>query len=155
MLQFVDDMKKKGVELHICNLGNVTDEGMSRIILNLLSVFAETERLQISERIKASKSLAQKDRKYLGGYMEFGFRKDDDGKLIPNAKEFEMLQSMVSLRCDGLSYSKISEQIKNKFGRKIHYPQIYRILSREHNARLLIEERAKRELVKTVDVVNY
>ena len=59
-----------------------------------------------------------------------------------------MLQSMVSLRCDGLSYSKISEQIKNKFGRKIHYPQIYRILSREHNARLLIEERAKRELVK-------
>ena len=155
MLQFVDDMKKKGVELHICNLGNVTDEGMSRIILNLLSVFAETERLQISERIKASKSLAQKDRKYLGGYMEFGYRKDDDGKLIPNAKEFEMLQSMVSLRCDGLSYSKISEQIKNKFGRKIHYPQIYRILNREHNARLLIEERATRALVKTVDVANY
>ena len=144
MLQFVDEMKKKGVELHICNLGNVSDEGLSRIILNVLSVFAETERLQISERIKASKSIAQKDRKYLGGYYEFGYMKDDDNKLIPNPKEFEILQSMISLRVDGLGYRKISEEIKNKFSRKIDFAQIYRILQREHNAKLLCKERDRR-----------
>lgn len=144
MLTFVDQMKKKGIQLHICNLGNVSDEGMSRIILNLLSVFAETERLQISERIKASKSLAQKDRKYLGGYYEFGYMKDENNKLKPNPKEFEILQSMISLRLDGYGYRKISEEIKNKFSRKIDFAQIYRILKRDHNARLLVAERNRR-----------
>lgn len=145
MLQFVDEMKKKGIQLHICNLGNVTDEGLSRIILNVLSVFAETERLQISERIRASKSLAQKDRKYLGGYCEYGYKIcSKTKKLIPSDKEFEILQSMISLRVDGLGYRKISEEIKNKFSRKIDFAQIYRILQREHNAKLLVAERNRR-----------
>jgi site-specific DNA recombinase len=144
MLQFVDEMKKKGVELHICNLGNVTDDGMSRMILNLLGVFAETERQMISCRIKESKLLAKKDRKYLGGCDEFAYMRDENNKLIPNPKEFEMLQSMISLRLDGLGYKKISEQIKNRYGRKIDQAQIFRILRRDHNQKLMCKERNRR-----------
>jgi len=144
LLQFVEDMKKKGIELHIANLGNVSDEGMSRMILNLLGVFAETERQMISSRIKESKLLAKKDRKFLGGYLEFGYMKDEDNKLIPNPKEFEILQSMISLRIDGLGYRKISDEIKNKFSRRIDFAQIYRILKRDHNAKLVVAERDRR-----------
>ena len=144
MLQFVETMKKKGVEVHICNLGNVTDEGMSRMILNLLGVFADNERQMVSERIRASKHLAKKDRKYLGGCDEFAYMRDENNKLIPNPKEFEMLQSMISLRLDGLGYKKISEQIKNRYGRKIDQAQIFRILRRDHNQKLMCEERTRR-----------
>ena len=144
MLQFVEEMKKKGIEVHICNLGNVTDEGMSRMILNLLSVFADNERQMVSERIRASKHLAKKDRKYLGGCDEFAYMRDENNKLIPNPKEFEMLQSMISLRLDGLGYKKISEQIKNRYGRKIDQAQIFRILRRDHNQKLMCKERTRR-----------
>jgi DNA invertase Pin-like site-specific DNA recombinase len=144
LLQFVEDMKKKGIELHIANLGNVSDEGMSRMILNLLGVFADVEICQISERVRASKHLAKKDRKFLGGYLEFGYMKDEDNKLIPNPKEFEILQSMISLRIDGLGYRKISDEIKNKFSRRIDFAQIYRILKRDHNAKLVVAERDRR-----------
>jgi hypothetical protein len=44
---------------------------------------------------------------------------------------------MSSLRKSGLGYRQISDEIKKKFGRKIHFPQVHKILSREHNQKLL------------------
>jgi DNA invertase Pin-like site-specific DNA recombinase len=93
--------------------------------------------LNISERIKASKHFAKKERKYLGGALEFGYTKDDSGKLIPNEKEFVILQSMVNLRNQKIGYREIAEQIKRKFGRKISFQQVHKILNRSHNQSLL------------------
>ena len=135
-LQFVEHCKKIGAEVHICDLGNCTGDGLGRIFLNILSCLAETERLQISERIKASKAFAKKDRRFLGGYTEYGY-KVVDKKLVPDDKEFLVLQSMVSLRKSGLGYRKISDEIKNKFGKRIYYPQVHKILNRPHNRQLL------------------
>jgi DNA invertase Pin-like site-specific DNA recombinase len=98
---------------------------------------AEIERENISIRIKASKKIARDERRHQGGYLEFGYSKGEKGKLMPNEKEFEMLHSMFSLRKSGLGYRKISDEIKKKFGRKIHFPQVHKILSREHNQKLL------------------
>ena len=135
-LQFVEHCKKIGAEVHICDLGNCTGDGLGRIFLNILSCLAETERLQISERIKASKAFAKKDRRYLGGYSEFGY-KVENKKLVPDDKEFLVLQSMVNLRKSGLGYRKISDEIKNKFGKRIYYPQVHKILNRSHNKQFI------------------
>ena len=135
-LQFVEHCKKIGAEVHICDLGNCTGDGLGRIFLNILSCLAETERLQISERIKASKTFAKKDRRYLGGYSEFGY-KVENKKLVPDDKEFLVLQSMVNLRKSGLGYRKISDEIKNKFGKRIYYPQVHKILNRPHNRQFI------------------
>ena len=135
-LQFVEHCKKIGAEVHICDLGNCTGDGLGRIFLNILSCLAETERLQISERIKASKAFAKKDRRYLGGFVEYGY-KVENKKLVPDDKEFVVLQSMVNLRKSGLGYRKISDEIKNKFGKRIYYPQIHKILNRPHNRQFI------------------
>ena len=52
-------------------------------------------------------------------------------------KSFSVLQSMVSLRKSGLGYRKISDEIKNKFGKRIYYPQVHKILNRPHNKQFI------------------
>ena len=74
---------------------------------------AEIERENVSTRIKASKEVAKKERRYLGGYSEFGY-KVEDNKLIPDDKEFVVLQSMIDLRKAGLGYRKISDEINKE-----------------------------------------
>ena len=69
--------------------------------------------------------------------MEFGYSKDENGKLITNEKEFVILQSMFYLRKSGLGYRKISDEIKKKFGRTIYFPQVHKILNRSHNKQAL------------------
>jgi site-specific DNA recombinase len=136
-LQLVEDFKKERKEICLCDVGNIHKDGVSKIFVTILASLAEVERANISERIKASKKIAKQDRKYLGGFVEFGFKVDENKKLIPDDKEFSVLQSMVNLRRSGLGYRKISDEIKNKFGKRIYYPQIHKILNRPHNLQLV------------------
>ena len=122
-LQLVEDFKKEHKEICLCDVGNIHKDGVSKIFVTILASLAEVERANISERIKASKKIAKQDRKYLGGFVEFGFKVDENKKLVPDDKEFSVLQSMVNLRRSGLGYRKISDEIKNKFGKRIYYPQ--------------------------------
>ena len=134
-LKVVEDFKKERKEICISDIGNIHTDGVSKIFITILASLAEIERENISIRIKASKKLAKENRKYLGGYTEFGY-KVENKKLIPGEKEFIVLQSMVNLRKSGLGYRRISDEIKNKFGKRIYFPQIHKILNRPHNQQL-------------------
>ena len=136
-LQLVEDFKKERKEICLCDVGNIHKDGVSKIFVTILASLAEVERANISERIKASKKIAKQDRKYLGGFVEFGFKVDENKKLVPDDKEFSVLQSMVNLRRSGLGYRKISDEIKNKFGKRIYYPQVHKILNRSHNKQFI------------------
>ena len=135
-LKIVDDFKKQNKEVCISDIGNIHKDGVSKIFVTILASLAEIERENISQRVIASKKIAKEERRYLGGYTEFGY-KVEDKKLVPDDKEFIVLQSMVNLRKSGLGYRKISDEIKNKFGKKIYYPQVHKILTRPHNLKLL------------------
>ena len=132
-LQLVEDFKKTHNQLCITDIGNVHTDGVSRVFITILASLAEIERTNISERIKASKEIAKKERRYLGGYSEFGYKVDKNNQLIPDDKEFKMLQSMISLRRSGLGYRQISQEIKNKYGKRIYFPQVHKILNRPYN----------------------
>ena len=135
-LKLVDDFKREHKEICITDIGNIHKDGVSKVFVTILASLAEIERENISQRIKASKKIAKDDRKYLGGYTEFGY-KVENKKLVPDEKEFIVLQSMVNLRKSGLGYRKISDEIKNKFGKRIYFPQVHKILNRPHNRQLL------------------
>ena len=135
-LKLVDDFKKEHKEICITDIGNIHKDGVSKVFVTILASLAEIERENISIRIKASKKIAKENRRYLGGYSEFGY-KVENKKLVPDDKEFTVLQSMVNLRKSGLGYRKISDEIKNKFGKRIYYPQVHKILNRPHNLKLL------------------
>ena len=118
-LKLVDDFKKEHKEICITDIGNIHTDGVSKIFVTILASLAEIERENISIRVKASKKIAKEERRYLGGYTEFGY-KVEDKKLVPDDKEFTVLQSMVNLRKSGLGYRKISDEIKNKYGKRIY-----------------------------------
>jgi len=134
-LKLVDDFKKEHKEICITDIGNIHKDGVSKVFVTILASLAEIERENISIRIKASKKIAKENRRYLGGYSEFGY-KVENKKLVPDDKEFIVLQSMISLRKSGLGYRKISDEIKNKFGKRIYFPQVHKILNRPHNRQL-------------------
>ena len=131
-LKLIEDFKKERKEICITDIGNIHTDGVSKIFVTILASLAEIERENISIRIKASKKIAKEERRYLGGYSEFGY-KVENKKLVPDDKEFLVLQSMISLRKSGLGYRKISDEIKNKFGKRIYFPQVHKILNRPHN----------------------
>ena len=131
-LKLIDDFKKEHKEICITDIGNIHKDGVSKVFVTILASLAEIERENISIRIKASKKIAKEERRYLGGYSEFGY-KVENKKLVPDDKEFHMLQSMISLRKSGLGYRKISDEIKNKYGKRIYFPQVHKILNRPHN----------------------
>ena len=132
-LKLIDDFKKEHKEICITDIGNIHKDGVSKVFVTILASLAEIERENISIRIKASKKIAKEERRYLGGYSEFGYKVDKNNQLIPDDKEFEMLQSMISLRRSGLGYRQISEEIKNKYGKRIYFPQVHKILNRPYN----------------------
>ena len=135
-LKLIDDFTKERKEICITDIGNIHKDGVSKVFVTILASLAEIERENISIRIKASKKIAKENRRYLGGYSEFGY-KVENKKLVPDDKEFLVLQSMVSLRKSGLGYRKISDEIKNKFGKRIYYPQVHKILNRPHNRQFI------------------
>ena len=135
-LKLVDDFKKEHKEICITDIGNIHKDGVSKVFVTILASLAEIERENISIRIKASKKIAKEERRYLGGYSEFGY-KVENKKLVPDDKEFVVLQSMISLRKSGLGYRKISDEIKNKFGKRIYFPQVHKILNRSHNKQFI------------------
>ena len=135
-LKLVDDFKKEHKEICITDIGNIHKDGVSKVFVTILASLAEIERENISIRIKASKKIAKENRRYLGGYSEFGY-KVENKKLVPDDKEFLVLQSMVNLRKSGLGYRKISDEIKNKYGKRIYYPQVHKILNRSHNKQFI------------------
>jgi len=135
-LKLVDDFKKEHKEICITDIGNIHKDGVSKVFVTILASLAEIERENISIRIKASKKIAKENRRYLGGYSEFGY-KVENKKLVPDDKEFIVLQSMISLRKSGLGYRKISDEIKNKFGKRIYFPQVHKILNRPHNRQFI------------------
>ena len=100
-LKLIEDFKKERKEICITDIGNIHTDGVSKVFVTILASLAEIERENISIRIKASKKVARQERRHQGGYEEFSYQKDENGKLVPNEKEFVILQSMFHLRKSG------------------------------------------------------
>lgn len=60
-LEYIDILSKKGVILHILNMGIVEDTPMGRMIVTNLLAFAEFERAMIRERTSAGKAIARQN----------------------------------------------------------------------------------------------
>ena len=136
-LKIVDDFKKQHQELCITDIGNVHTDGVSKIFITILASLAEIERENVSQRIRASKEIMQKENRYLGGIQKFGFTKNDDGSYSVNPKEQEIFNAIINLKENKVALRKICEVIKNKFGRKLHYSYISKLMKRNDDISIL------------------
>jgi putative DNA-invertase from lambdoid prophage Rac len=108
-LDVLGRFKERGVSLHMIDLGgDVTGNGISKLVFTILSAVAEAERDRIRERIRDVKSDQRKRRRYLGGIVPFGWKVAEDGALIEDAGQQKVIRRIVELRRNGLSLRAIS-----------------------------------------------
>jgi DNA invertase Pin-like site-specific DNA recombinase len=100
--------------------GDVTSNGVSKLVFTILSAVAEAERDRIRERIADVKRDQKQRGRYLGGSIPFGYRLGDDRSLIENEGEQAAIREMVALRAEGRSLRAVAEMMAAKGFRMSH-----------------------------------
>jgi putative DNA-invertase from lambdoid prophage Rac len=127
----LEQLKDDKIGLHMIDLGgDVTGNGISKLVFTILSAVAENERDRIRERVRDTKRHRVTRRLYNGGKRPFGFEVDD-GRLVPNAQEQAALARGRALREAGKSYRDIAELWASEFALpKLDAKSIQRMLAR-------------------------
>jgi len=91
-----------------------TTSAAGKMVFRMLAVLSEFERELASERTKAA--LAHKRSKgERTGEIPFGFSLADDGvNLLPDIREQDTLNDLLSLRQEGLSWQKIADELNRR-----------------------------------------
>jgi putative DNA-invertase from lambdoid prophage Rac len=128
-LQVVEDLRKRGVSLHLLDLGgDISGNGLSKLFLTIAAAFAEAERDRIRERIGQVKADQKARGRYLGGIVPFGYRRGEHGQLAPHKGEQAAIREMVSLRAQGKALRAIAEAMQAK-GFKISHEGVKGVLA--------------------------
>jgi putative DNA-invertase from lambdoid prophage Rac len=111
-LDVLGQLKERDVNLHMIDLGgDVTGNGISKLVFTILSAVAEAERDRIRERIRDVKADQRKRQRYLGGIVPFGWRIGEDAALIEVPDQQRAIERIVELRRNGLSLRAIAASI--------------------------------------------
>jgi DNA invertase Pin-like site-specific DNA recombinase len=128
-LDVLGQLKQRGVSLHMIDLGgDVTGNGISKLVFTILSAVAEAERDRIRERIRDVKSDQRKRNRYLGGIIPFGWQRAEDGSLVEDSVQQRAVQRILELRRDGLSLRAISAAIAAE-GIKLSHEGVKNVLA--------------------------
>jgi len=140
-LAVLDGLKSRNVSLHMIDLGgDVTGNGISKLVFTILSAVAEAERDRTRERIAEVKADQKTRLRFLGGTAPFGWDivQDEDGarggRLVPNKMQQEAIIDMVQLRRQGLSLRAVAQAMAAK-GFDLSHFGVQRII-RAHEERL-------------------
>jgi putative DNA-invertase from lambdoid prophage Rac len=107
-----DALKARGVSLHMIDLGgDVTGNGISKLVFTILSAVAEVERDRTRERVLDIIADKRKRGVHVGGQRPTGYSIGEDGKLVPNKAEQQAITRMVKLRAGGLSWRDIAAKV--------------------------------------------
>lgn len=97
-LELIDELRKKGVRIHILNMGLIEDTPMGKLIVTNLLAFAEFERNMIVERTQSGKAIAKQKADFKEGRPKKYTKKQLDNAL-----------SMLSINGGTYSYTQVEE----------------------------------------------
>ena len=128
-LGVLEDMKNRSVSLHMIDLGgDVTGNGISKLVFTILSAVAEAERDRIRERISTVKADQKVRGRYLGGKVPFGFAVGNSGALLQIPEQQAAIRHAKALRADDHSLRDIQAKLKRN-GMPLSLAALHRILS--------------------------
>jgi DNA invertase Pin-like site-specific DNA recombinase len=128
-LQVVQEFRKRGVALHLLDVGGDIANGHGKLFMTIVAAFAEAERDRIRERITDVKR-DQRDRsRFLGGKRPFGYWINAEGELVVNEREQAAVARARELRATGMSLRKIASVLAAE-GVEVSVPTLQRLLSR-------------------------
>jgi DNA invertase Pin-like site-specific DNA recombinase len=111
-LDVLAQLQRAGISLHMIDLGgDVTGNGISKLVFTILSAVAEAERDRIRERIRDVKTDQRSRSRYLGGKVPFGWTVDPGGTLIAHREQQQAITRMKELRSAGHSLRSIADSL--------------------------------------------
>jgi len=146
-LATLEAIKEQGVALHMIDLGgDVTGNGISKLVFTILAAVAENERDRIRERIREAKAHMATMGIFSGGRRPFGYdvievpgRRNENGKplknLVPNPEEQAKLAEMRKMRKQKKTFRDIGAAVG------MDPKTVLRILDRKVDERLLMKKR--------------
>ena len=94
--------------------GDVTGNGVSKLMFTILSAVAEAERDRTRERIAEMKQDQRQRGRYLGGTLPFGMQLGPDGELVPAPGTENAVRRMQLMRRQGKSLRAIAEAFSRR-----------------------------------------
>ena len=129
-LGVLEGLKQQGVSLHMIDLGgDVTGNGISKLVFTILSAVAEAERDRIRERIADVKRDQKTRGRFLGGSRPFGWQITADGSLEPLESERKALLAMRRMQKAGKSLRTIATAMQER-GFAISHQGVKKALTR-------------------------
>jgi putative DNA-invertase from lambdoid prophage Rac len=114
-LGVLGDLKKRDIALHMIDLGgDVTSNGISKLVFTILSAVAEAERDRTRERVAEVKRDQRTRGRYLGGKPPFGFSVGQDGELVPDPAQQAAIARMRTMRAAGAPLRTIADALANE-----------------------------------------
>ncbi|CAH1696793.1 Resolvase [Hyphomicrobiales bacterium] len=128
-LRMMELLRDQEVGVHMIDLGgDVTGNGIAKLVFTILAAVAEAERDRIRERIADVKRDQKQRGRYLGGSVPFGYRIGDDGALLPDDDQQAALSEARALRAGGASMREIARHL-GAMGHKISHVSVGRALN--------------------------
>ena len=113
-LNVLGNLRKGGISLHMIDLGgDVTGNGVSKLVFTILSVVAEAERDRTRERVAETKRDQRQRGRYLGGTPPFGWRVSEDGALVAIPEQQAAIRRIRRLKAQGLALRTIAETMRD------------------------------------------
>jgi DNA invertase Pin-like site-specific DNA recombinase len=129
-LNVAEDFRLKGIHLHLLDIGgDVTGNGVAKLVFNVLAAVAEMERGRISERVRSVKQHLRKSGYFTGGHVARGYNVTDDGKLVADERWQECLNAMKQMRAEGMPYRTIATEVSEQFGMTLDHSTVFRVLN--------------------------
>jgi putative DNA-invertase from lambdoid prophage Rac len=128
-LSCIKEFKKRGVELHLVDLGGNVTDGISQLVFTIMSAVADWERSRISERTKDAKREAAKQGFFVGGKRPWDkkiVRVHGKGKLVDDEKRVRIVKKLREWRKAGVPLRTCEERVK-KLGETISTAVIRRL----------------------------
>jgi putative DNA-invertase from lambdoid prophage Rac len=127
-LDVLSKLKKANISLHMIDLGgDVTGNGISKLVFTILSAVAEAERDRIRERVATVKADQRARGRYLGGIVPFGWRIGDTGALVEVPEQQQAIRRMRELRQAGKTLRAIAFEM-TEAGHQVSHAGVAKIL---------------------------
>lgn len=130
-LNVLHQFQALGTSLHMIDMGgDVTGNGISKLVFTILSAVAEAERDRIRERIADVKRDQKRRGRYLGGRRPpFGYRVNELGILEEVPEEIAAIALMKQMSSEGHSLREIAVSL-NSEGHAISHATVGNVLKR-------------------------
>ena len=130
-LVVVEQLAKRGIHLHLMDVGgDVTGNGVAKLVFSILAAVAEMEKSRISERVRDVKDHLREAGRFTGGKTPVGHRVTRDKRLVRNDDWNQATKAMRELKASGKSYAAIAAQVRQDYGISISTSTCFRTLKR-------------------------